>query len=159
MIHGLSGLFWGLRHTEARQFALSCWEGHRHCGLNSSAVDCRVTSSLHMSPAARRAHASVSAVRSRLQRAVDCRGSQSAIATSRSRPLLRQGKRNMAWRALPFSHSAAPSVRLALFCNTILEAKILALRAAAFPGGCRGTRNRSRTGDKKRERERDRGVV
>ena len=86
-------------------------------------------------------------------------GRDTAIATSRSRPLLRQGKRNMAWRALPFSHSAAPSVRLALFCNTILEAKILALRAAAFPGGCRGTRNRSRTGDKKRERERDCGVV
>jgi len=47
-----------------------------------------------------------------------------------SRPLLRQViKRNIqTWHgdpsALPFSHSAAPSVRLAdLFCNTILEAK------------------------------------
>jgi len=30
--------------------------------LNSSAVDCRVTSSLHMGPATRRAHASVTAV-------------------------------------------------------------------------------------------------
>jgi len=39
-------------------------------GINSSAVDCRVTSSLHVGPAARRAHASVTAV--------DCRGSQSA---------------------------------------------------------------------------------
>ena len=42
-------------------------------GINSSAVDCRVTSSLHVGPAARRAHASVTAV--------DCRGSQSLLSS------------------------------------------------------------------------------
>ena len=65
--------------------------GHQNCrvgsmaqanqpqkGINPSAVDCRVTSSLHVGPAARRAHASVTAV--------DCRGSQSYPSASGVRP-------------------------------------------------------------------------
>ena len=61
--------------------SVSCAEPKREAkkarqgGINSSAVDCRVTSSLHVDPAARRAHASVTAV--------DCRGSQSVRARPR----------------------------------------------------------------------------
>jgi hypothetical protein len=79
--------WWQLQQTYIYYIRILCHSSvlvHNYKGRNSSAVDCRVTPSLHADPGTHRAHASVTAV--------DCRRSQSKKYIWRALPVGRLGE-------------------------------------------------------------------